>query len=304
MGAPLILHPSAEMQFWFAVETDILFPMSTVSISSESLDSTLARLPESEGVYRTPPRRVGWFARLFPSIAFFIRYTIIVFRAAAKAKWSTYDGKAWTESSLAVLHALEKSGVDFEITGIDHLRKVDGACLIIGNHMGTLETMVLPGIIQPVREVTFVVKRALIEYPVFKHVMISRDPIAVSQTDARGDFKLMMSGGQQRLKKGVSLVVFPQGERTLSFDPKEFNSIGVKLASRADVPIVPVALKTDAWGLGPIVSDFGKIDPSKKVHFAFAPPISVEGRGTEENEQIIDFIGGKLQEWGHNHAPG
>lgn len=274
--------------------------MSTVSIAAVGAQ---AGLPESEGVYRTAGQRVGWFARLFPSIAFFMRYAGIVFRAAAKAKWSTYDGEAWTKSSLEVLHALEKSGVEFEVTGIDHLRQVDGPCLIIGNHMGTLETMILPGIIQPNREVTFVVKRALIEYPIFKHVMISRNPIAVSQTDPRGDFKLMMTGGQERLKNGVSLVVFPQGERTLSFDPKEFNSIGVKLASRADVPIVPVALKTDAWGLGSIVSDFGKIDPAKKVHFAFAPPIEVEGRGAEENEQIIQFIGDKLQEWDSEGKP-
>jgi 1-acyl-sn-glycerol-3-phosphate acyltransferase len=268
--------------------------MSTLSPPAKNLAATLAG---GEDAYRTPPQRVGWFSRLFPSIAFFLRCSGIVFGAAAQAKRQRYDGPAWAESSVAVLHALEKSGVEFEITGLEHLRAVEGPCLIIGNHMGTLETMILPGIIQPLREVTFVVKRALVEYPVFKHVMRSRDPIAVSQTDPRGDFKLMMTGGQARLEKGISLVVFPQGQRALHFDPKTFNSIGVKLASRAAVPIVPVALKTDAWGLGAIVSDFGAIDPQKKVHFAFAPPLMVEGRGAEENQQIIQFIQTKLQAW-------
>jgi len=197
---------------------------------------------------------------------------------------------------------LEKVGVEFEITGVEHLEHIDRACLVVGNHMGTLETMVLPGIIQPIRNVTFVVKQALVTYPIFKHVMLSRNPIAVSQKDPRGDFKLMMIGGQERLANGISLVVFPQGQRSLNFEPSQFNSIGVKLASRADVPIVPLALQTDAWGLGPIISDFGKIDPSKKVRFAFGPPIRVQGRGTEENEAIIQFIVEKLQQW-NSEAP-
>jgi len=163
--------------------------------------------------------------------------------------------------------------------------------------MGTLETMVLPAIIQPIREVTFVVKKALVDYPVFKHVMRSRDPIAVTQTDPRADLKLMLKGGQQRLAKGISLVVFPQGERSSGFEPSQFNSIGVKLAGRADVPIVPLALKTDAWPVGKIISDVGTIDPSKKVCFAFGEPVRVEGRGAEENEAIIQFISEKLKQW-------
>lgn len=260
--------------------------------------TNIPELPFSDGVYRTAPRRVGLFARIFPSIAFFLRYTRIVFSAAYKAKRGLYDGSEWAKSSLDVIRSLEAVGVEFEISGIENLEMVNGPCLIVGNHQGTLETMALPGIIQPIRKVTFVVKRALIEYPIFKHVMLSRDPIAVSQTDPRADFKLMMSGGQERLGSGISLVVFPQGERQQEWDPSKFNSIGVKLASRARVPIVPVALKTDAWALGPIISDFGKIDPSKKVHFSFGTPVVVEGRGNDENQAIIDFVSEKLEQWG------
>ena len=195
------------------------------------------------------------------------------------------------------MEALESVGVEFEVTGIEHLKNVDGPCLIVGNHQGTLETMILPGIIQPFLEVTCVVKQSLVNYPVFKHVLRSRNPIAVSQTNPRADLKLMLSGGQERLAAGVSLFVFPQGERSLVFDPNQFNSIGVKLAGRADVPIIPLALKTDAWPVGEILSDVGLIDASKKVHFAFGEPLHVEGRGAEENATIIAFIEEKLQLW-------
>ena len=269
--------------------------MTTVSTA---LTLSTSELPVVDGAYRTGPRRIAWVARTFPTLMFFLRLTWIVFRSASKAKWSTYDGRAWAESSLEVLRALESVGVEFEVTGREHLENVDGACLIVGNHMSTLETMILPCIVQPIRNVTFVVKQALVDYPVFKHVMRSRDPIAVSQSDPRGDLKLMLRGGLERLGKGISLVVFPNGQRRLHFDPGTFNSIGVKLASRADVPIVPVALRTDAWALGRIITDFGKIDPTKKVHFAFGPPLKVARRGVVENEAIIQFVGEHLRGWG------
>ena len=128
--------------------------------------------------------------------------------------------------------------------------------------------------------------------------MRSRDPIAISQTNAREDFRAMMEGGVERLAKGISVIVFPEGRRAAKFDPAGFNTIGVKLARRAGAPIVPFALDTGAWGIGKWISDMGPIDPSRRVRIAFGKPIEVQGRGTEEHEAIIRYVSEKLAEWG------
>jgi len=60
---------------------------------------------------------------------------------------------------------------------------------------------------------------------------------------------------------------------------------------------VPIALKTDAWGIGKIAKDFGPIDPGKKVHFAIGEPMTIRNRGAEEHQKIIDFIREKLDQW-------
>jgi 1-acyl-sn-glycerol-3-phosphate acyltransferase len=226
----------------------------------------------------------------------------IVLRSGAKAKGGRYDSADWVNSSHDVLHALERVGVRFEISGIQHLENLETPCVVIGNHMSILETFVLPGVIQPIRPVTFIVKESLLTYPVFGHVMRSRDPVSVTRTNPRQDFKAVMEGGKERLEKGISVVVFPQTTRTNSFDPAEFNTIGVKLAQRADVPVVPLALLTDAWGNGKRLKDFGKIDPTRKVHLAFGEPLQVTGRGTSEHQAVVTFIEEKLQEW--REAPG
>lgn len=221
----------------------------------------------------------------------------IVFRASRRAKRSRYGDNDWIRSSLDTLRALEGTGVRFEITGIDDFKGVEGPCVFIANHMSTLETFVLPAIIAPFKMATFVVKESLVEYPVFRHVMRSRNPITVSRTNPREDLKTVFDGGIERLRKGLSIIIFPQTTRSTLFDPAEFNTIGVKLAKKAGVPVVPVALKTDAWGNGRRLKDFGRIDPSIPVHIAFGKPLWIKDRGNEEHREIIGFITERLKEW-------
>jgi 1-acyl-sn-glycerol-3-phosphate acyltransferase len=254
-------------------------------------------LPTPGGVYRSPPARPSWLARAFPSAAFYPKFAWIVWRAAQLAKRGRYTSHEWSLSSLGVLRALESVGVDCEFTGIEHLERLDGPCVIAGNHMSTFETCVLPCVTQPIHETTFVVKQSLVEVPVFKHVMRSRNPVAISQTNPREDLKTMLVEGSDRLQRGVTLIVFPEASRMRAFNPAQFNSIGVKLAGRNDVPIVPLALLTDAWALGRRIADLGRIDPARKARMAFGEPMRVSGRGAAENQAIIDYIRDRLAAW-------
>ncbi len=233
-----------------------------------------------------------------PSCSFYPRVFRVVLQASRKAKRGRYDTREWCVSSHAIFRALEHVGVRIEIGGMDNYHGLDGPCVFIGNHMSTLETFLLPVLIAPVKETTFIVKRSLVEYPFFRHVMRSRNPITVGRSNPRDDLKAVLEGGAERLRAGTSIIIFPQTTRTPVFDPEEFNTMGVKLAKRAGVPVVPIALKTDAWGNGRYLKDFGRIDPSKTARFAFGKPLSIKDRGSEEHHQIIDFISSKLREWG------
>lgn len=247
--------------------------------------------------YHTAPRKISAFARMFPSLAFYRQWAAIVSAASRRAKRGQYGDHEWYESSVAILRALESVGVQVQISGLEHLKVVDSPCVLVGNHMSMLETFVLPGVIRPFKPVTFVVKESLLTVPVFRHVMRSRDPVAVSRTNPREDFAAVMKGGQERLAKGISIVVFPQTTRTPAFDPASFNSIGTKLAKRAGVPVVPVAVLTDAWSNGKFFKDFGKIDVRKKVFLAFGAPIDAQAKDPPPNSAVVAFIEDRLRAW-------
>jgi len=248
-------------------------------------------------VYTSPDGQLSLCRKLFPSISFYVNLFFIIYRASRLAKKGEYDGRAWAESSHDVLREIEKIGVRIEVTGIEHVLEHNGPAVIIGNHMSMMETLLLPVIIQPLRDVTFVVKESLLHYPVFKYVMRSRNPVAVGRTNPREDLKVVMREGVERLKNGVSVIVFPQTTRAQIFDPKQMSSIGVKLAKKGGVSVIPLALKTDAWQNGRLSKDFGRIDRCKTAYFAFGKPLEVNSRGNEEQQAINDFIMKKLSDW-------
>jgi 1-acyl-sn-glycerol-3-phosphate acyltransferase len=182
---------------------------------------------------------------------------------------------------------------------MDYIRNCDAPVVILSNHMSTLETMIFPGIIQPMKNITFVVKDALVNHWAFKDVMRSRNPIVLSRSNPREDFRIVMEQGVEKLKNNISIVIFPQSTRRVEFRPEEFNSLGTKLASKAAVQVIPVAIKTDFWGFGKSSKYLGPIDRGKPVHIAFGEPMKVNGSGREEHQKIIEFIQTNLDSWRH-----
>ena len=242
--------------------------------------------------------KAGWFGKALPSLYFYYRFLPIVARAGWQAQHNAYHTKEWVESSGNVVQSLEKAGVRFQISGLDHFRGLTTPCVCIANHMSMLETITLPYFMQPIHPITYVVKESLLRYPVFKYVMKSCNPVAVGRVNPRQDLRTVLEEGGRRLAAGVSLIIFPQTTRSTVFNPEQMTTIGVKLARAAGVPALPLALKTDAMENGTIIKELGKIRPERMVHFAFAPPLAISGNGHEEQQAINAFILEKLDTWG------
>jgi len=230
-------------------------------------------------------------------LPFIYKYLGVVLRSRKKALNGVYDYEQWADSSYEIMKVLEHIGGRFHISGLKNIEKLDGPAVFISNHMSTLETMVFPGIIAPFRKATFVVKDTLVENKIFGPVMRSRNPILVGRTNSREDLMAVMKGGMERLKDGISVIIFPQSTRTLEMDPEKFNSLGVKLASKAKVKVVPIAIKTDFWGNGKYVKEFGKMDRKKPIHIKFGEPMEIRGNGKEEHEKVVQFISENLEKW-------
>ncbi len=248
--------------------------------------------------YETKPRELGVIGKFFPNFYFYLAaFFGPVQSLCIAAQMDKCNDFAWAFNSARMGRIFENAGCNFSISGMSHLINIQEPCIIVGNHMSTLETFILPGVIRPHMPVTFVVKKDLAELPFFGKVLESRDVIVVGRESPRQDLQNMLEEGQNRLKNGMSIVIFPQSTRSVIFNPAKFNSIGVKLAKKSQKPIIPLALKTDAWAQGKLVKDFGPINREKTIHMAFGAPIYVQDQGKAEHTQICEFIQEKLALW-------
>lgn len=250
--------------------------------------------------YHTPANAPRYLLDRFlfnSRIVFMTRFVGVVLRTRRAARKGIYDTRYWVDSSHDIFTHIERCGGRFHITGLDHLRNCHTPAVIVSNHMSTLETMIFPGIIQPLKNVTFVVKEALIRHFAFKDVMLSRKPIVLSRSNPREDFQIVMDQGPLLLEKGISVIIFPQSTRRITFNPSEFNSLGTKLAAKAGVPIIPAAIKTDFWGNGKYTGYLGPIDRKKPIHIAFGAPLLPVGNGKDQQQKVIEFIQDHLKQW-------
>ena len=253
--------------------------------------------PQIQNDYQTSTKKLNWFPKSFPSLTFYKKMSAIVLRGAQLAKKGLYSDKEWCTSSYNILRAIESTGTKITVENLQPTLDLKVPAVVVGNHMSTLETFLLPYMLSPHMKVTFVIKEALISYPIFKHIMISRNPIVVGRENPKRDFMKVLTEGVNRLKEGYTVIVFPQTTRMTVFEKSQFNSIGVKLAKRGNVPVIPLALKTDCWRNGKIIKDFGRIDPNKSVHFKFGTPLKIEGNGKTQQESVIKHIEDCLSKW-------
>ena len=255
---------------------------------------------KTEHGYHTPARRrlLAHYLPGWPPFIFYARIAMAFLREGLAGRRGTLNNERWLRASLNCLQAVESAGGNLKITGLEGLSAHKGPLVLIANHMSILETVLLPSFTLPFKNVTFIIKDELRRYPVIGWVMQALDFIAVHRKNPREDLKIVLDAGQHRIQQGCSVVVFPQATRSTIFDLKHFNTLGVKLARKSGVPVVPVALKTDFHGSGRWVKEIGPIHPDRPVYFKFGQPIAVVGNGQAAHRSVVEFISQNLSAWG------
>jgi len=264
-------------------------------------DPVIAAL-RRHGRYRTPPEPPRSMPdRLFgrQDAWFYLKTVSLVMQGARLAKRGRFTTAAWQEASLSMWRRIEACGGRIEADAGPLRQSGPGPVVFVSNHMSLLETFMLPAILlEFTRSIAIVVKESLLRYPLFGHIMRAVRPIGVSRDNPRADLKAVLNQGQEAVREGRSVLVFPQHTRSLTFDPAAFNSLGAKLAARSGVKVAPIAVKTDFMGVGKLVRDFGPVDRRKTLHLQVGPAAAAAGRTRSAHRDVTAFIEERLRSWG------
>ena len=263
-------------------------------------NSQFRQIIKTEHGYQSPDRRLllarhlpGW-----PEFIFYTQLALAFLKEGLAGRRGTLNNERWLSASLSCIKIIESAGGRLNVSGLEGLSGHKGPLVFIANHMSILETVVLPSFTLAFNDVTFIIKDELRRYPIIGWVMQALDFISVQRKNPREDLKVVLNEGQHRIQQGCSVVIFPQATRSTVFDIKNFNTLGVKLARKAGVPVVPIALKTDFHGNGRWVKDIGPIHSDRTIYFKFGNPIPVVGSGQAAHHSVVEFISQNLTSWG------
>lgn len=253
------------------------------------------------GHYESPskPRRTRaerWFWR--SNTWYYLQLVAIVREAAGIARRGVYDNRMFGLSSLRFLRLLEACGGKVRIEGVNEVSPSACPVVFASNHMSLLETILLPCILLSHGSLSNVVKESLLSYPFLGTVLRTHEPICVTRRNPREDLKQVLVQGTRVLQGGRSVLVFPQATRTPYVSPRQFNSLAVKLAARAGVPVVPLALKTDWHGIGRVLKDIGPLHRDRVVHVKMGAPRNAADDPRSAQNDVIHFIVGNVRAWG------
>jgi 1-acyl-sn-glycerol-3-phosphate acyltransferase len=170
-------------------------------------------------------------------------------------------GRLWARAHMKVM------GIAPVYSGLEHAAGTSPR-IFLANHLSTLDIWVLA----PVLPVTtrFVSKRTIFWIPVLGQAMAVAGFIAIDRQDRASAIR-SLSRATETIRRGASIILFPEGTRSRDGRLARFKRGSFHLALEAGVPVVPVAIS----GTYEVVRPRSIVVHPGPVHVTFAPPIDV-----------------------------
>ena len=242
------------------------------------------------------PRRKGWWTTFSFTWSVFFVFPY----CAVREFFRSLTTELWAICCFKTVQKSEQFGIRVTADGWEHRNGYKGPVVYLSNHMSTLETIMLPPVLLTYGPFNVFVKASLSHLPALERAAAHMGLIPLGRKSPREDLMQVFKEGTARIREGHSILIFPQGSRERVFSRKLYSSIGAKLAEKAGVPVIPIAVKTDCEPTRPDgngwFKDFGTVDPSKDIRLRCGPPIS--GAAKEIHRKVFDWIKTQLDEWG------
>ncbi len=199
-------------------------------------------------------------------------------------------------------YILRLGGVGVKIRQIGRLDRKQ-AYIFMANHQSNID---IPVLVQALTafQLRWMAKRELLRVPFFGWALWASKHIIVKRVRSK-DVVSAMDSACEKLSRGISVVVFPEGTRSTDGRLLPFKRGGFRLAEKAGVPIVPVTLNGSGalmargdWRLKPgevevVVGDVILPDPAdsrsrqqmSRVREAIGSPLAHRGASSGFNHE-------------------
>ncbi|WP_138205754.1 lysophospholipid acyltransferase family protein [Haloimpatiens lingqiaonensis] len=190
------------------------------------------------------------------------------------------DEYAYSMVQKASKHILKKSKTETEVSGLENIPKE--TCVFMCNHQAIFDGFLLMANIDKITG--FIAKKEITKLPLIRSWLRAIHSVFIDRSNPREGLKAL-NEGVENLKKGYSLIIFPEGTRSLKSQMGEFKKGSMKLALKAGVPIVPVTVDGTYN-----VLEVGNKVRGNKVKMIVHEPIYLENLSSEDKKNLSESI--------------
>ena len=180
--------------------------------------------------------------------------------------------QTWARSVIKI------SGCKVTVTGRENIPKKGGVCFV-SNHCGYFD--IVPLLAYCGRQIGFIAKKELSFVPVLNVWIFMVGGLYIDRGVTRKAIQTI-NKGVQRIKSGGSMIIFPEGHRSMGRGLLPFHPGSLKLATMAEAPIIPVAIE----GSYEVLEKTWRV-VSAPVKIIFCEPIDTATLPSGEKRQIL-----------------
>ncbi len=178
----------------------------------------------------------------------------------------------------------ESLGINIEVTGRENLPK-EGPVVYVSNHQSYADIPVHCAVLDTI-QFGFVAKKELRNLPVYGPFIEDIRSVLIDRTNPKTSMKAILQGISY-INDGFSLLIFPEGTRSKGDEMGEFHAGSLKLATKPEVPVVPVTMD----GSYRAFEDNGMFKGCN-VKYTIHEPIVTKGMSREEKANLAERVEG------------
>lgn len=198
-----------------------------------------------------------------------------------------YDELIHTEPRKWATGIMRRTKSEVIVEGLELLP--EGPVLLVSNHEGNFDIpVILSNIPKPFG---FISKKEVKKLPVIPTYMEDMNCVFIDRTDRRSALK-SITDTAEKLKEGHSILIFPEGTRSKGAELGEFKAGFMRIATDAQVPIVPIAIK----GTANIMEKNNNKIKSAKVVLRVLDPIPAEQFTAMPSKEAIKQVRTVIEE--------
>ena len=127
-------------------------------------------------------------------------------------------------------------GIRVHASGLERIP--DAPCIVFVQHQSTWETLWVQTL---VGLQTTLVKRELLRIPFWGWAFALTQPISIDRSQRASALRQLIEQGEERLRRGITVTLFPEGTRIAPGGVGRFQLGGAALAAATGAPVVVVA---------------------------------------------------------------